>query len=263
MTLSLDSARAIVTGGASGLGFAVAQRIAGQGGHVVLADVDDARGAYSAERLGKQTLFVRCDVASEESVSRAVAQAVEHLRGITLAVNCAGVLSAQRVVGRDELISPDVFRRVIDINLTGTFFVCRATAYAMQHNAPQGEDGERGVIVNTASVAAFEGQIGQVPYAASKGGVASMTLPMAREFAAFGVRVVTIAPGVFRTPMFERFPEPVRDGLAGDTPFPKRAGQPEEFACLVEHIYQNPMLNGEVIRLDGALRMPPKSRSPT
>lgn len=259
MTLSLDRAQAIVTGGASGLGYATAARVIAQGGRVALLDSARAQGEQAAQSLGDRASYVHCDVTLEDSVQQALATSVEQLRGINLAVNCAGVTSGQRVVGRDALLPAETFKRVVDINLVGTFLVCRAAAAAMQHNQPADKEGARGVIVNTASAAAFDGQVGQVPYAASKGAVASMTLPLAREFAAFGVRVVTIAPGIFATPMFERFAEPLRESLVADTPFPKRAGRPEEFAALVEHIYTNPMLNGTVIRLDGALRLPPGS----
>lgn len=263
MALTVATAKAIVTGAASGLGYAVAEHIVARGGRVALFDVERDRGERAAQVLGERALFVACNVGSEDSIQQAMVSAVKHFNGISLAVNCAGIVTGQRVVGRDDLLPAESFRRVIDINLTGTFLVCRAAAAAMQHNATVGADGERGVIVNTASVAAFEGQAGQVAYAASKGGVAAMTLPLAREFAAFGVRVVTIAPGVFATPMFESFPQAVREGLVSDTPFPGRAGQPKEFAALVAHIYENPMLNGELIRLDGALRLPPKSRPPS
>ena len=262
MALSFETVTAIVTGGASGLGYAVADEIIKKGGRAALLDVDRERGEQALQTLGGRAIFNYCDVTSEDSIHQAVSEAVKEFEQITLAVNCAGIVAGQRVVGRDELTSVEDFKRVIDINLTGTFLVCRAVANAMQHNHPIGEDNARGVIINTASVAAFEGQIGQVPYAASKGGVASMTLPLAREFAAFGVRVMCIAPGIFHTPMFDSFPEPVQEGLVADTPYPKRAGQPAEFADLVAHIYENSMLNGEVIRLDGALRMPPKSMPP-
>ncbi|MCG8485913.1 MAG: SDR family NAD(P)-dependent oxidoreductase [Chromatiales bacterium] len=258
MALSLETATAVITGGVSGLGYAVAKLIVKKGGQVALLDLDRERGAQAAQALGDRALFTYCDVTSEERIDQAVAETIEQFGEISLTVNCAGIVSGHRVVGREEVISVDDFKRHIDINLTGTFLVCRSVANAMQFNQPRGEDKARGVIVNTASIAAFDGQIGQVSYAASKGGVASMTLPLAREFAVFGVRVVAIAPGVFATPMFGRYPESARQGLVADTPYPQRAGDPDEFAALVAHIYENPMLNGEVIRLDGALRMPPK-----
>ena len=260
MALSIETATAVVSGGASGLGYAVAKAVLKKGGKVALLDVDRERGEQATKTLGERALFTYCDVTSEESINQAISDVIEQNGQITLTVNCAGIVTGQRVVGRHELMPADDFKHLIDINLTGTFLVCRAAANVMQFNDPKGEDNERGVIVNTASIAAFDGQIGQVSYAASKGGVASMTLPLAREFAAFDVRVVTIAPGVFATPMFDRYPEPTRHGLVGETPYPQRAGDPDEFAALVAHIYENPMLNGEVIRLDGALRLPPKSR---
>ncbi|MCU7842887.1 MAG: SDR family NAD(P)-dependent oxidoreductase [Candidatus Thiodiazotropha sp. (ex Monitilora ramsayi)] len=258
--MSIEMATAVVSGGASGLGYAVAKTVIAKGGQVALLDVDRESGEQAARTLGERALFTYCDVTSEESINQAVSDTLEQFGQISLTVNCAGIVTGQRVVGRDELMPADDFKRLIDINLTGTFLVCRAAANVMQFNAPQGKDNERGVIVNTASIAAFDGQIGQVSYAASKGGVASMTLPLAREFAAFGVRVVTVAPGVFATPMFDRYAESTRHDLVADTPHPLRAGDPDEFAALVVHIYENPMLNGEVIRLDGALRLPPKSR---
>lgn len=187
-----------------------------------------------------------------------MANAVDFLGEITLAVNCAGVAPSRRVLARDGLMSTEEFEGIIHINLIGTFTVCRAVANVMQHNNGQGPDDERGVIVNTASVAALEGQIGQAAYSASKGGVVSMALPLAREFARIGVRVMTIAPGIFETPMFDTLPVEAREALAANTPYPNRLGQAHEFALLVQQIYENPMLNGEVIRLDGALRMQPK-----
>jgi NAD(P)-dependent dehydrogenase (short-subunit alcohol dehydrogenase family) len=201
--------------------------------------------------------YVEVDVGSEAATDRAMAQAVEGLGGLTLAVSCAGISHRGRVVGREGPMAEMDFARVVTVNLIGTFLVCRAAATVMQHNDPE-PDGERGVIVNTASIAAFDGQIGQAAYAASKGGVVSLTLPLAREFASFGVRVVCIAPGVFETPMVATLSEPVRTGLQNQQPFPKRFGIPAEFAALCCHIYENPMLNGAVIRLDGALRMSAK-----
>ncbi len=260
MLNSLTEVRAVVTGGASGLGRAVAEYLVVHGGQVALLDLDVEQGVQAAALFGDLAIFQQCDVTSESDVSGAIASAVEEFGAINLAVNCAGVATAQRVVGQKQLHPLADFQRLLEINLVGSFLVSQAAANAMQQNEPYSADGERGVIVNTSSVAAFEGQIGQVAYAASKGGVAAMTLPLAREFAAFGVRVMTIAPSVFSTPMFDSLPDDVCVGLVADTPFPKRAGNPEEFAALVAHIYQNPMLNGEVIRLDGAQRMPPQSR---
>lgn len=252
--MKLECAKAVITGAASGLGLAVARRLARSGAQVALVDI---QANSEAGILADNTRYIVADVTSEASVEEAIAVAAEQFGGITLAVNCAGIVRSQRVVGPDKLLSQVEFAQVIDVNLIGTFTVCRAAARVMQDNSPN-DDGERGVIINTTSIAAYEGQIGQAAYAASKGGVASLTLPLAREFAHFGVRVMAIAPGLFETPMLGGLPDPVRSALAQQIPFPKRLGEPDEFAQLVCHIYQNPMLNGEVIRLDGALRMQPK-----
>ncbi len=251
--MNLNGAQAIITGGASGLGLAVAERLARDGARVAILDIQPP----PVEPAMAQALYLMTDVASETSVERSVHAAAERFGGITLAVNCAGVTHSQRVVGRDQVMSKADFARVVAINLIGTFLVCRSVAQLMQHN-PANADGERGVIVNTASIAAFDGQVGLSAYAASKGGVASLTLPLAREFASFGVRVMAIAPGLFETPMFDGLSDLVRARLKEQIPFPKRLGHPAEFAGLVCHIYENPMLNGTVIRLDGALRMPAK-----
>lgn len=235
----------------------MARLITGEGGSVVIADVNRHAGEALAEGLGRAALFRQTDVTREEDGKAAVALAVSafgHLHGL---VNCAGIAPAEKVVGREQPHRLETFARAVQINLIGTFNMIRLAAEAMAKNSP-GEDGERGVIVNTASIAAFDGQIGQAAYAASKGGVAAMTLPIARELARLGIRVVTIAPGVFETPMMTGFPEEVQKALAASVPFPARLGQPEEFATLVRHICENRMLNGEVIRLDGALRMPPR-----
>ena len=238
----------LVAGGGSGLGAATAGMLAEAGANVVVADLKGEPGAG--------TRFVETDVTDEESVRGAVEAAGEfgELHG---AVNCAGVAIAEKALGRDGPHSLDSFARVIRVNLIGTFNVIRLAAAAMAGNEP-GADGGRGVIVNTASVAAFDGQIGQVAYAASKGGVASMTLPLAREFARSGIRVVTIAPGLFDTPMMAGLPEDARASLGDQVPFPSRLGRPEEYAALVRHIVENDMLNGEVVRLDGAIRMAPR-----
>jgi 3-hydroxyacyl-CoA dehydrogenase / 3-hydroxy-2-methylbutyryl-CoA dehydrogenase len=257
MALGLESARALVTGGASGLGRAVAERVIAAGGKVAVLDIDQENGDATARELGERALYLHTDVTSERSVDAAIAWAVDAFGSITLAVNCAGVAQGGRLLGRDGPMPSEAFERVLDINLVGTFRVCRAAANAMQHNGGH-DDGERGVIVNTASIAAYEGQIGQVAYAASKGGIVSMTLPLARELGAFGIRVVTIAPGVFHTPFFDRLSEPRRSTLIDATPFPGRPGRPREFADLVAHVYENPMFNGSVIRLDGGLHMPPR-----
>jgi len=261
MLNALTEVKAVVTGAASGLGRAVAEYLVVHGGRVLLLDQDVERGEQAAALFGDRAMFQRCDVTSELEVDRAIMTAMAEYGAITLAVNCAGVAMAQRVVGRDRMHPVAEFRRLLEINLVGCFLVSQAAANAMQQNEPYSADDERGVIVNTSSVAAFEGQVGQVAYSASKGGVAAMTLPLAREFADFGVRVMTIAPAIFSTPMFDAIPEQVRSGLVADIPFPRRVGKPEEFAALVAHIFQNPMLNGEVIRLDGAQRMPPQSGS--
>ncbi|MBA3494531.1 MAG: SDR family NAD(P)-dependent oxidoreductase [Gammaproteobacteria bacterium] len=255
--MNLRDAKAIVTGGGSGLGLAVARRLVEAGARVAILDIQPAPAEPLAEPSSDGLLFLETDVTSEAAVDRAFAIASERLGGISLAVNCAGIVQAQRVLGAERLLSQAGFARVIAVNLIGTFTVCRAAANLMQHNAPNAE-GERGVIINTTSIAAYEGQIGQAAYAASQGGVASLTLPLAREFAALGIRVMAIAPGLFDTPMLAGLPEKARAGLVEHVPYPKRLGSPREFAALVCHIYENPMLNGEVIRLDGALRMPPK-----
>jgi NAD(P)-dependent dehydrogenase (short-subunit alcohol dehydrogenase family) len=248
------SLHALITGGASGLGLATARAIVNAHGKVAMLDINEQAGQAALKELGGNAMFIETDVTHEKQVDEAVAEAVKQFGYINLAVNCAGIAPSQRVLGKDALMSTEDFARTININLNATFCVCRATANAMQHNTPR-EDDERGVIINTASIAAFDGQIGQAAYAASKGGIASMTLPLAREFARFGVRVVTIAPGLFKTPLFDKLPEKAINALAESIPFPKRIGHPEEFADLVIHIFNNRMFNGEVIRLDGALRM--------
>jgi NAD(P)-dependent dehydrogenase (short-subunit alcohol dehydrogenase family) len=255
--MKIKDVRAIVTGGASGLGQAVAQRIIAGGGKVTMLDVQETVGQAAAKALGANAHFVRCDVTLEADVNAAVASARERMGGLNVAVNCAGVVGAGRVVGREGPMSGDFFTKVIHINLIGTFLVDKAAAVAMQANPPN-EDGERGLLIHTSSVAAFEGQIGQAAYSATKAGVAGMVLPMAREFARVGIRVMAIAPGIFRTPMVATMPEDVQKSLAAQIPFPSRLGKPEEFADLVVHIVENPMLNGATIRLDGAIRMQPK-----
>ncbi len=243
-----------VTGASSGLGEACARRFHAGGANVVIADVNEERGAALAKELGDRAIFAKTDVTSEESVAAAVSQAVETFGGISAAVNCAGIVMGKRVLGREAPHELDAFQRVIGVNLIGTFNVTRLCAAQMSKQEP-GEDGERGIIINTASCAAFEGQIGQAAYSASKAGVAGMTLPIARELAKFGIRVMTIAPGTFDTPMMGGMTDDVRASLAAQIPFPSRMGDPDEYAQLAEHIVTNRMLNGEVIRLDGALRM--------
>jgi NAD(P)-dependent dehydrogenase (short-subunit alcohol dehydrogenase family) len=246
----------LVTGGGSGLGAATARMVVEAGGSVVVADVDRGRGGRVADGLGERARFVATDVTDEASVRAAVAAALE-TGGLHAAVSCAGIATAERVLGREGPHSLARFATTIQVNLVGTFNVTRLAAEAMAGNDP-GADGERGVIVNTASVAAFDGQIGQAAYAASKAGVAGMTLPIARELARNGIRVMAIAPGIFDTPMLAAMPDNVRVALAAQIPFPSRLGRPGEYAALVRHILENPMLNGETIRLDGAIRMAPR-----
>ena len=253
-----DSIRAIVTGGVSGLGFAVAQRLVADGGKVALLDVNDDKGAEAVAALGAANArYFRTDVTDEAGVATNVDAAREFLGGLNVAVNCAGILGAGRVLGREAPMPLETFRRTVMVNLVGSFNVAKAAAAAMQGNEA-GDDGERGVIVNTASVAAYEGQIGQAAYSASKGGVVGMTLPMARELARFGIRVMTVAPGIFWTPMVDGMPDDVQQSLSASIPFPSRLGQPSEFADLAAYLLTNRYLNGETIRLDGAVRLAPK-----
>ncbi|WP_088281147.1 3-hydroxyacyl-CoA dehydrogenase [Ideonella sp. A 288] len=244
----------IVTGGASGLGEGTARMLAREGGKVVIADLQVERGQALAADLGGA--FVRCDVSQEADGRAAVAQA-QALGKLAGLVNCAGIAPAVKTVGKDGAHPLDVYTRVITVNLIGTFNMIRLAAEAMCANEPE-PTGERGVIVSTASVAAYDGQIGQAAYAASKGGVVGMTLPIARDLARNGIRVMTIAPGIFGTPMLFTMPQAVQDALAASVPFPSRLGRPEDYAKLVQHILANDMLNGEVIRLDGAIRLAPK-----
>jgi NAD(P)-dependent dehydrogenase (short-subunit alcohol dehydrogenase family) len=247
----------LVTGGASGLGAATARRLGDAGGNVMLCDVGAERGRQLAAEMGPRAAFVAADVTDEAQVTQAVAAAKKQFGSLHGAVNCAGIVASERILGKSGPHRLDVFRRAIEINLIGTFNVMRLAAQAMEGNAPDAE-GERGIIVNTASVAAFDGQIGQAAYSASKAGVTGLTLPAARELARFGIRVMTIAPGVFETPMAAAITPEYRKSLEAQIPFPPRLGRPEEYAALVEHIIANPYLNGEVIRLDGALRMSAK-----
>ena len=255
--MQIQLTRAIITGGASGLGQAVAEDIVAGGGRVALLDVNKAAGEALAARLGDHATFIETDVTSETAVNAAVAAAAAALGGLNAAVNCAGVGWPKRLVGKDGPMPGDFFRKVIEINLVGTLLVCKAAAAQMQKNTPNA-DGERGAIIMTASVAAFDGQIGQVAYSASKGAVVGMTLPMARELAAFGIRVVTIAPGLFLTPMMAALPVEAQESLGKQVPFPPRLGRPQEYAAFVRQVVENPMLNGETIRLDGAIRMAPR-----
>jgi NAD(P)-dependent dehydrogenase (short-subunit alcohol dehydrogenase family) len=253
--VQLAGAVAVVTGGASGLGLATARELTRAGASVVLLDLPSSPGAQAAADLGADALFVPTDVTDEASVQDAVAKASE--RGpLRVAVNCAGIGTPGRVLGRKGPLPLDAFTRVVMVNLVGTFNVLRLAAAAMAETDPV--DGERGVVVNTASAAAFDGQIGQAAYSASKGGVVGMTLPVARDLADRLIRVMTIAPGLFDTPMLQGLPEPARQSLGAQVPMPSRLGDPAEYAALVRHICENPMLNGEVIRLDGAIRMAPR-----
>jgi NAD(P)-dependent dehydrogenase (short-subunit alcohol dehydrogenase family) len=244
----------VVTGGGSGLGAACVRMLAGADANPVIADVNAAAGEALAAELGARVRFQRTDVTDEASVRTALDVAVQTFGALHGVVQCAGIVLGERIIGKTGPHDLAAFQRVIGVNLIGTFNVLRLAAQAMSRNQPGG-GGERGVIINTASVAAFDGQIGQAAYAASKGGVASLTLPAARELARHGIRVVAIAPGIFDTPMMAGLPEPVRQSLAEQVPFPPRLGRPEEYAALVRQVVENEMLNGSVIRLDGALRM--------
>jgi len=255
--VDLSIARAVVTGGASGLGFATAERVVAAGGQAVLFDINDELGEKAAASLGDRAWYINTDVADEASVRQAIAKARELMGGITLAVNCAGIATAGRTLGREGPWPTEKFNRVIQVNLVGSYNVAKEAAAVMNENEPN-DDGERGVIINTASIAAFEGQIGQAAYSASKGGIVGMMLPLAREFAAFGIRVNTIAPGVFLTPMVSGMPPEVQDSLGKQVPFPPRLGKPAEYASAAAFIYETAMVNGETIRVDGAIRMQPK-----
>ena len=243
-----------ITGAASGLGLATAQMIVDNGGFALLADLNAVAGEQAENQLGAHAKFVQTDVSDETSVQNAIKIALNTFGSLHGLVNCAGIGPAERVLGRQGIHSLASFSKVLQVNLLGTFNVLRLLAEVLQNNEP-GPSGERGVIINTASVAAFDGQIGQAAYSASKGGIVAMTLPIARELARFGIRVMTIAPGIFETPMLANLPEEAKVSLGQQVPFPARMGQPAEYAALVKHILENQMLNGEVIRLDGAIRM--------
>jgi 3-hydroxyacyl-CoA dehydrogenase/3-hydroxy-2-methylbutyryl-CoA dehydrogenase len=255
--MEINGNGALVAGGASGLGEATVRRLHGDGAHVVIADLNEERGSALARELGERTSFALADVTDADAVQKAVGQATGQPGGLRISVCCAGIGWAQRVASKRGPHALEPFETVIRVNLIGTFNVLRLAAQAMIDSEPT-PAGERGVCVNTASIAAFDGQIGQISYSASKGGIVGMTLPAARDLANVGIRVCTIAPGTFDTPLLGALPEETRQALAAAIPFPSRLGHPDEFAALVAHIAENEMLNGEVIRLDGALRMPPR-----
>jgi NAD(P)-dependent dehydrogenase (short-subunit alcohol dehydrogenase family) len=255
--MQINGSGALIVGGASGLGEATVRRLHGAGAHVVIADLNEDRGRALASELGERASFERADVSDQDAVRSAVAAAAEQPDGLRISVCCAGIGWAERVAGKRGPHNLEAFETVIRINLIGTFNVLRLAAAAMLGNEPSG-GGERGVCINTASIAAFDGQIGQISYAASKGAIVGMTLPAARDLASAGIRVCTIAPGTFDTPLLAGLPEDAREALGEAVPFPPRLGRPDEFAALAAHIVENEMLNGEVIRLDGALRMPPR-----
>ncbi|MEN1727249.1 MAG: SDR family NAD(P)-dependent oxidoreductase [Pseudomonadota bacterium] len=256
--MNLGAIKAVITGGVSGLGFAVAEKFVAEGGRVALLDVNEDKAAAAVEALGAdKAKFFKIDVTQEDQAEAVIAEARDWLGGLNVAMNCAGILGAGRVLGREAPMPLATFSNTVMVNLVGSFNIAKAAAAVMAENDPA-EDQERGVIINTASVAAYEGQIGQAAYSASKGGVVGMTLPMAREFTRIGVRVMTIAPGVFHTPMVDIMPEAVQQALGESIPFPKRLGQGAEFADLAAHIVKNRYFNGTTIRLDGAVRLEPK-----
>ena len=256
--MDIQQSVAVVTGGGSGLGEATARTLVARGASVAVLDLSRSNGAAIAQELGDKATFLEADVTNDDQLAAALSQAVAHFGAIHVAVNCAGIATAGKTLGKgNEPLDLGPFRKTIEVNLIGTFNTIRFAAAQMAKNAPS-DDGERGVIINTASVAAFDGQIGQVAYAASKGGVVGMTLPIARDLSRTGIRCCTIAPGIFETPMLMGLPEPARQALGASVPFPQRLGRPTEYAALVCQIIENSMLNGETIRLDGAIRMAPK-----
>jgi 3-hydroxyacyl-CoA dehydrogenase / 3-hydroxy-2-methylbutyryl-CoA dehydrogenase len=255
--MQMNTCRAVVTGGASGLGEATVRNIVSSGGKAVIFDQSEENGLRLQNELGEAVLFLKADVTNEDDVRSAIDGASVYMGGVNTVVNCAGIGVAEKLIGRKGVHNLLLFSKVIQVNLIGTFNVIRIAADKMTSNEVN-EQGERGVIINTASVAAFDGQIGQAAYSASKGGIVGMTLPIARELARYGIRVMTIAPGLFHTPMFDTLPQEARDSLGKMVPFPSRLGYPSEYAQLTQSIIENPMLNGETIRLDGAIRMQPK-----
>ena len=257
--MQLQNKTIFISGGASGLGAACARLFSAAGARAVIADLNNEVGSTLAQELGEQAFFIQTNVTDEGSVQQALDSARERFGQIDGVINCAGIGLAEKVLDREGNPSPlDHFARVINVNLIGTFNVIRLASVHMSKNEPDPQSGERGVIINTASVAAFDGQIGQAAYSASKGGIVGITLPIARELARYGIRVMTIAPGIFDTPLMNGLPEPARKSLEQQVPFPHRLGRPDEYAALARHIFENEMLNGEVIRLDGGVRMPPK-----
>jgi NAD(P)-dependent dehydrogenase (short-subunit alcohol dehydrogenase family) len=255
--MQIEQVKAVISGGASGLGLAVGRHLVTRGGQVALLDIADDKGAAAATELGTRASYLHVDVTREDALATALTEASARMGGLNVAINCAGILGAGRVLGREGPMPLAQFQNTVLVNLVGSFNLAKAAADRMQHNPP-GEDGERGVIVNTASIAAYEGQIGQAAYSASKAGVIGMTLPMAREFARIGVRVMTIAPGVFHTPMVDGMPPQVYESLCAQVPYPPRLGTPDEFAATVAFVLENRYLNGSVIRIDGGIRLPPK-----
>jgi NAD(P)-dependent dehydrogenase (short-subunit alcohol dehydrogenase family) len=255
--MDLHNKSVLVTGGASGLGAACVRLLTQAGANVVILDLNEEAGAALVKELGIATRYVQANVTQEVDIQAAVKEAVDHFGALHIAINCAGIGTAEKTLGRRGPASLSTFTKVISVNLIGTFNVIRLAAAAMAENHPD-EEGERGVIINTASVAAYDGQIGQAAYSASKGGIVGMTLPIARDLASYGIRVMTIAPGTFDTPLLAGLSEAARTSLGQQVPFPSRLGRPDEYAALAKHIIENSMLNGETIRLDGAIRMAPR-----
>ncbi|HRY12859.1 MAG TPA: 3-hydroxyacyl-CoA dehydrogenase [Syntrophomonadaceae bacterium] len=255
--MKIEGKTAIITGGASGLGEACVHRLAGAGAQVVVLDLNEERGHALAAQIGDQAAFVKTDICSSEDIAKSLDYTIDRFGRLDIVINCAGISSGMKTASRKGPHDLDYFRKVIDINLVGVFDVMRQAAFRMLSNDLNDEDG-RGVMINTSSIAAFDGQIGQVAYTASKAALVGMTLPVARDLAAEGIRICTIAPGLFNTPMMAALPEQVRVDLARNVPFPSKLGDPDEFAMLAQQIIENPMLNGETIRLDGAIRMSPK-----